>query len=76
MFHIGPPATIFEATLVVRGERSNHLRPATVQRMTDEVMTNARAIEVAGAGHNVMLDQPEALGQVLADFLLGASGSE
>lgn len=55
--------------LVIRGADSRRFSRATQDRMTGEVMPNARGCEIAGAGHNIMLDQPEALGEVLASFL-------
>lgn len=63
-------------TLLVRGELSPMLSAETAARMVDEVMRDARQVMVAGAGHAVMLDQPEAFRRALAGFLLpeGASG--
>ncbi len=62
-------AEIVCPTLVVRGEHSRRFSRATQLEMTTNVMQNAWACEIQGAGHNLMLDQPAALGEVIATFL-------
>ena len=56
-------------SLIVRGEKSRWFSSETEERMVMQVMVDARAAVVAGAGHNVMLDRPERLTRLLADFL-------
>ena len=55
-------------TLVVRGATSDILTPDLVARMLD-ALPNGRAVEIAGAGHPVPYDQPEAFTRALAAFL-------
>ncbi|NNM75841.1 alpha/beta hydrolase [Sphingomonas sp. ID1715] len=76
-----PPADLWPAiaaiadvpTLVVRGELSDVLAPATVERMT-QILNQAEAVTVPRIGHAPTLDEPEAaaavdrlLAQVLAN---------
>ena len=56
-------------TLVVHGEHSPLLAAATVHRMVDEVLADARAVEIPGAGHALMLDNPAAFRAALLAFL-------
>jgi esterase len=58
--------------LAVRGERS---RVVTAACLAEFHAANPRAVtaEIAGAHHHVMLDQPDALGRVIGEFL-DASG--
>jgi len=55
-------------TLVVRGARSTILSPDTTERMLAR-LRDARFVELANAGHAVMLDAPEALAAAFAEFL-------
>ena len=55
--------------LIVRGGDSDVLEPETAKRMVDE-NSNARLVEVAGAGHTVPGDQP-AIFRALVDEFLG-----
>jgi pimeloyl-ACP methyl ester carboxylesterase len=55
-------------SLVVRGETSRRFSRETVERMARDVMPDALAREIAGAGHNSMLNRPETLSRVLAEF--------
>lgn len=56
-------------TLVVRAERSTVLSAETVERML-ATLADARCVELAGAGHAVMFDAPEAFADALVDFLV------
>ena len=56
-------------TLVVHGEHSPLLAAATVRRMVDEVLADARAIAIPDAGHALMLDNPAAFRAALLAFL-------
>ncbi|MFN0145989.1 MAG: alpha/beta fold hydrolase, partial [Dehalococcoidia bacterium] len=55
-------------TLVVRGETSNVLDQETVNRMLD-VMPNASAVEIPGAGHGVPQDRPKEFWAAVNGFL-------
>ncbi len=55
--------------LLVRGERSNDLTPETFTRM-QTALPGVHAVEVAGAGHWVHFDQPEAFIRSLKEFFL------
>jgi pimeloyl-ACP methyl ester carboxylesterase len=55
--------------LVVRGERGELSRPVA-ERMCAE-LANARLVEIADAGHDVHLDQPEALADAIEAFVQG-----
>ena len=63
-------ANISCPTLVVRGE-DGHVPRAVAARMAQTV--DARSVEIAGAGHDVHIDQPAALAEVLVAFLCGLS---
>ena len=56
-------------TLVVHGEHSPLLAAATVRRMVDDVLANARAVAIPAAGHALMLDNPKAFRAALLAFL-------
>ena len=56
-------------TLVIHGEHSPLLAPATVRRMVDEVLADARAVAIPAAGHALMLDNPAAFRAALLAFL-------
>lgn len=56
-------------TLVLHGEHSPLLADATVHRMVDEVLADARAVAIPGAGHALMLDNPVAFRMALLGFL-------
>jgi len=56
-------------TLLVRGARSPMLSAETAARMVEEVMADARQVVIPDAGHAVPLDNPEALGRALSEFL-------
>ena len=55
-------------TLVVRGERG-HL-PAEIAARMATTIENGKAVEVTEAGHDVHLDRPAELAEVLAAFLM------
>lgn len=55
-------------TLVMRGETSEILPRDTVQRMLS-VMSDARTVEIAGAGHSIYVDQPERFEESVIAFL-------
>ena len=52
-----------------RGEASTHLSAETVDRMVATVLHDGTSVEIEGAGHTVMLDQPERLCDAIAAFL-------
>ena len=56
-------------TLVLHGEDSPMLAAVTVRRMVDDVLADARAVTIPGAGHALMLDAPEAFRAALVTFL-------
>ena len=56
-------------TLIVRGALSPHVTPATLSELKAMLRHGATA-EIAAAHHHVMLDAPEDLARVLADFLV------
>ncbi len=56
-------------TLLVHGEHSPLLAVATVRRMVDDVLADARAVAIPGAGHALMLDNPAAFRTALLEFL-------
>lgn len=53
--------------LVVRGEKG-HVPREVAERMV-ATAADARVVEIAAAGHDVHLDEPEALAEVLSEFL-------
>lgn len=53
--------------LVIRGE-NGHVSRAVTERMV-ATAADARSVEIAGAGHDVHLDEPDALAHVLSGFL-------
>lgn len=59
-------AMIAVPTLIVRGTRSTYLGAETAQRMI-ATMPDARLLEL-DAGHNVQLDQPQALADAVVAF--------
>ncbi|GAC1702136.1 MAG: alpha/beta hydrolase [Candidatus Limnocylindrales bacterium] len=59
-------AAITVPTLIVRGTRSTYLGEETAKRMI-ETMPDARLLEL-DAGHNVQLDQPQALADAVVAF--------
>ena len=63
-------AHIAVPTLVMRGELSDLLSPEIGQRMI-EVIPDAKYVEVAGAGHPIPLDQPDAFLAAARAFLTG-----
>jgi pimeloyl-ACP methyl ester carboxylesterase len=56
-------------TLVVHGEVSPVLSASTVRRMVGSALADGRSVSIPGAGHAVMLDEPEALLAALVSFL-------
>ncbi len=56
-------------TLLLHGEHSPLLAVATVRRMVDDVLADARAVAIPGAGHALMLDNPAAFRTALVEFL-------
>lgn len=57
-------------TLVVRGEDSDILSPHSAQLLARSI-PGARLVEIAGAGHLVPWEQPEAFHRAVADFVNG-----
>lgn len=57
-------------TLIVRGALSPHISPGMLGEL-HALLHRGSIVEIADAHHHVMLDAPEELGRVLADFLLG-----
>lgn len=55
-------------TLVVRGQNSDILSPATLRKMKSRHSGYIRVIEISGRGHAPMLDEPEAVAAI-QDFL-------
>lgn len=55
-------------TMIIRGENSAVLQPETAQRMVG-MLSKCRLVEVEKAGHMVMLDNPDALGDIIKRFL-------
>ena len=55
--------------LVARGERSAMLPEAVARRMVDDVLADARLVQIPTAGHAVMFDNGPALETELAAFL-------
>lgn len=55
-------------TLLVRGERSDVLAAEDAARMAREI-PDCTLVEVAGAGHSVPLDRPEAFADAVVPFL-------
>jgi esterase len=60
--------------LVVRGANSLDLAPALFERMM-RTLAGVRGIEIAGAGHWVHFDQPEAFIKALKDFFHDTLGT-
>ena len=60
---------ITQPMLLVRGTEDLLVPPASLERLKDAVAGDAVVQEVAGAGHLVELDQPEALAGLAAQFL-------
>jgi len=63
-------AQIAVPALIMRGELSDVLSPQIGQRMV-EVMADARYVEIAGSGHPIPLDQPDAFLDAARAFLTG-----
>jgi pimeloyl-ACP methyl ester carboxylesterase len=63
-------AQIAVPTLVMRGELSDILSPEIGRKMI-EVIPDARYVEVAGSGHPIPLDQPDAFLAAARAFLKG-----
>ncbi len=61
--------------LVMRGAESVVMAPGSVERMV-ELLPKARAEAVAGAGHQLHLEQPEGVAAVLLGFLSEIGGGE
>jgi len=61
-------ANIAVPTLLVRGELSDILSRGVARRMA-ETIPNCRLVEVAGSGHPVPLDKPDAFAAALDGFL-------
>ena len=69
------PADLWDAlprvtvpTLLVRGEVTQVLPLAVAERMV-EAMPDAELVQVAGSGHSVPTDRPEALAPIVMDWL-------
>lgn len=54
--------------LLVRGGRSGFVSQESARRVSD-LLPGCELVELSGAGHAVMLDQPEAFEQLAGDFL-------
>ena len=61
-------------TLLIRGGESALLSPEAATDFTRRI-PGSRFVEIPGAGHHVMMDQPEALLAILEDFLQTHSGT-
>ena len=55
-------------TLVIRGAESEALRASTAARMCQE-LAHGRLVELAGAGHDVHIEQPRSLLPTVREFL-------
>lgn len=62
-------ASIRCPVLVVRGGLSAILSERVAQAMVEDVLADGRLVTVPGAGHGVMLDDPEGLARVVGEFL-------
>jgi pimeloyl-ACP methyl ester carboxylesterase len=60
--------TITVPTLCLAGEHDRTASPAVVRRMAEKI-PGARYVELAGAGHLMNFEAPEAFTQALLDFL-------
>ncbi len=61
-------ANIGVPTLLVRGELSDILSKSVAERMV-ETIPDCRLVEVAGSGHPVPLDKPDAFAACVSEFL-------
>jgi pimeloyl-ACP methyl ester carboxylesterase len=59
--------------LIARGERSAMLPEPVARRMAEEVISDARLVQIPNAGHAVMFDNGPALEAELAQFLSGVA---
>jgi len=59
-------------TLFMRGEKSDNVSAATLHAMVT-LCPRARGVEIAGAGHHVFLDQPQAFLGAVQTFLRAVS---
>jgi pimeloyl-ACP methyl ester carboxylesterase len=59
-------------TLVIRGAASDVLSAEIAERMADTAPRGS-FVEVAGAGHSLMLDNPNGFRQAVTDFVLAAA---
>jgi pimeloyl-ACP methyl ester carboxylesterase len=57
-------------TLVLRGEHSEVLTAQTAARMGDE-LPSGKVVEIPGGGHDLTVEQPEALATAVDQFLTG-----
>ena len=55
-------------TLVIRAEKSKVLSREIAEQMVER-LPSARLVEIADAGHQVPLHQPESFGNAVAEFL-------
>jgi pimeloyl-ACP methyl ester carboxylesterase len=62
-------ASLRVPTLVIRGAASAILSRQTAEKMTNEVIPNARLKSVPIAGHTVMLDNPQVTTDLIEEFL-------
>lgn len=60
-------------TLVVRGERSAMFGEDVARAMVEDVLLDARRVEVPAAGHAVAVDNPSELGNAIRQFLAEAA---
>jgi pimeloyl-ACP methyl ester carboxylesterase len=70
-----PPADLWPVvrqitvpTLILRGSESDVFSPATAKRM-HELIPGSRLVEIAGAGHSIPADAPEAFERAVREFL-------
>lgn len=61
--------------LIVRGSESTYFSARAFAELVTAV-PHARAVEIPGAHHHVMLDEPEALADAVASFLVDRGGAE
>lgn len=58
-------------TLVMRGAASDVVSAEVAERMAEDGLANGRLVVIPRAGHSVMIDNPEACRDALAEFVLG-----
>ena len=61
-------------TLLIVGEH-DEIAPPAVMKMFQSYIPRARLAEVAGAGHSVYFEKPEAFNRIVLEFLRGVIAS-